>query len=199
MNKERAIPGETSSDEDDIRFGITFRKYGGTVNSQGAEQADWPFRTLRHILVPTDLTSDSPATVRYAIHLGRHLGSRITLLHVYEPPMALGNTIRNRTTIELLKDHRQVEEALKALGTTVPAAYPNCEWILRSGDPGLCIVEVARELGVNLIVISSHHHHWIDRYRQSNNVGSILRHAPCPILTVSDGGEPVLTCPDLSG
>jgi len=171
-------------------------KHGGTVYRQGAELTDWPFRAVRHILVPTDLTSNCPQNVRYAIHLARHLDSRITLLHVYQPPVPLGNTIRDRTTMDLLKDHRQVEEALKALGTTVRAAYPNCEWILRSGDPGSCIMEAARELGVNLIVVSSHHHHWIDRYRQSNNVNYVLRHAPCPTLTVSDGGEPILSCPD---
>ena len=199
MNKERAIPGNQSSDEDNLRFRTTSRKHHKTANGRGAELVDWPFGAVRRILVPTDLTSDSSATVRCAIHLGQDLGSRITLLHVYEPPVVLGNTIGDRTTIGLLKDHRQVEEALKALGASVRAAYPNCEWILRSGDPGVSIVEVACELGVDLILISSHHRHWIDRYRQTNNIAYILHHAPCPILTVNDDGELLRNRPDPNG
>jgi universal stress protein A len=200
MNQERAIPGNQSSDKDYLRSGTTFRKHDETADSQGAELMNCSFQVVRQILVPIDLTSDFPETVRIAIHLAGDLGSKITLLHVYEPPLlALGNTIGNRITIELLKDHRQVEEALRALGATVRAAYPNCEWILRSGDPGLSIVEVACELGVDLILISSHHRHWIDRYRQTNNIAHILHHAPCPILTVSDDGELLLNRPDPNG
>jgi nucleotide-binding universal stress UspA family protein len=196
MNEERAIPGDMSFDEDNLRFRTTFKKRDETANSQEADLVDWPFRALRHMLVPIDLTSDAPETVRYAIHLARDFGSRITLLHVYQPPMTLGNPVGNRATIELLKDHRQVEEALKTQGATVREAYANCEWILRSGDPGLSILEVARELSVDLILISSHHRHWIDRYRQTNDIAHILHYAPCPVLTVSDDGQRLLNYPD---
>jgi nucleotide-binding universal stress UspA family protein len=74
----------------------------------------------------------------------------------------------------------------------VRAAYPNCEWVFRSGDAGKAIVDVALQLRVDLIVISSHHHHWRNRYRQTNNADHILRHASCPILEVSDSGESFL-------
>ena len=52
---------------------------------------------------------------------------------------------------------------------------------------------------VDLILISSHHRHWIDRYRQTNNIAYILHHAPCPILTVNDDGELLRNRPDPNG
>jgi hypothetical protein len=45
---------------------------------------------VRHILVPIDLAQDSLRTTSYAIRSGQHFGSRLTLLHVYQPPIAFG-------------------------------------------------------------------------------------------------------------
>ena len=47
-------------------------------------------RGVRHILVPMDLAQDSLRTIAYGIRLGQHFGSRLTLLHVYQPPIAFG-------------------------------------------------------------------------------------------------------------
>jgi nucleotide-binding universal stress UspA family protein len=151
---------------------------------------------VRHILVPIDLAQDSLRTIAYAIRLGQHSGSRLTLLHVYQPPIAFGIPSWTSRNAELLKDRQEVEEILKAQGALVRAAYSNCEWILRSGDPGKVIVDVALELGVDLIVISSHHQHWCNRYRPTNIVDDILRHTPCPIVEVSDSGASFLNCPN---
>jgi hypothetical protein len=76
---------------------------------------------------------------------------------------------------------------------TNSAAHPNCEWIFRSGDPGRCVVDLALELRVDLIVISSHHAFWCDRFRRNNNNAAyILSHAPCPVLEVTDNGDSFL-------
>jgi universal stress protein A len=149
-------------------------------------------RGVRHILVPMDLAQDSLRTIAYAIRLGQHFGARLTLLHVYQPPIGFRIPCGSSRTTELLKDRQEVEEMLKAQGALVRAAYPNCEWILRSGDPSKGIVNVALELGVDLIVISSHHQHWYNRYRQINIANDILRHTACPIVEVSDSGASFL-------
>jgi nucleotide-binding universal stress UspA family protein len=153
-------------------------------------------RDVRHILVPIDLAQDSLRTIAYAIRLGQHFGSRLTLLHVYQPPIAFGIPSWTSRNAALLKDRQEVEEILKAQGALVRAAYPNCEWILRSGHPGKGIVEVAFEFGVDLIVISSHHQRWCNRYRPANIADDILRHTACPILEVSDSGASFLNCLD---
>jgi nucleotide-binding universal stress UspA family protein len=149
-------------------------------------------RGVRHILVPIDLAQDSLRTIAYAIRLGQHFGSRLTLLHVYQPPIAFGIPSWTSRNAALLKDRQEVEEILKAQGALVRAAYPNCEWRMRSGDPGKSIVDVALELGVDLIVISSHHRRWCNRYRPTNVADDILCHTACPILEVSDSGASFL-------
>jgi nucleotide-binding universal stress UspA family protein len=93
-------------------------------------------RGVRHILVPIHLAQDSLRTIAYAIRLGQHFGSRLTLLHVYQPPIAFGIPSGTSGNTELWKDRQEAEETLKAQGALVRAAYPSCEWVLRSGDYG---------------------------------------------------------------
>jgi nucleotide-binding universal stress UspA family protein len=149
-------------------------------------------REARHILVPINLAQESLGTIRCAIRLGQHFGSRLTLLHVYQLPLTFGTTSGPYRNTELSQDRHVAEEKLKAQGALVRAAYPNCEWIMHSGDAGKGILEVALKLGADLIVISSHHHHWYDRYRPTNIADYILRHATCAILEVGDSGESFL-------
>jgi universal stress protein A len=151
-------------------------------------------RGIRHILVPINFAQDSHKTICCAIRLGQHFGARLTLLHVYQLPVAFGIPSGTFRDSELLKDRLEAEETLKAHGALVRAAYPKCEWVMRSGDAVKGILNVALELGVDLIVLSPHHHHWYDRYRPTNIADCILRHAACPILEVSDSGESFLNC-----
>lgn len=146
-------------------------------------------REVRHILVPTNLAEDSLKAIRCGIRLGQYWGSRLTLLHVYRLPVAFGIPGGSYKSTELSKDRHEAEETLKEQGTLARAAYPNCEWVMRSGDAGKGILDVARELGANLIVISSHYHHWYNRYRPTNIDDYILRHAACPVLELNGSGE----------
>jgi nucleotide-binding universal stress UspA family protein len=147
----------------------------------------------RRILVPIDLTQESLTTIRQSIRLAQHFRALLTLLHVYQPPISFETPGRPDLKTHLLEDQRQAEETLKEQGTLVRAAHPNCEWILRSGDPGRCVVDLALELRVDSIVISSHHAFWCDRFRRNNNnVAYILSHSPCPVLEVTDNGDSFL-------
>ena len=45
---------------------------------------------IRHILAPTDLSSESRGAIKYAMHLAQRFQAKLTLLHVYEPPAVGG-------------------------------------------------------------------------------------------------------------
>jgi dihydrolipoamide dehydrogenase len=119
---------------------------GSLDEAQREALLELALKPVRHILVPLDLSHGSLSTIRQAIRLGQHFGSRITLLHVYQQPIAFEISRGTNFNTELIKDQRQTEESLKEQGTLLRAAYPNCEWILRSGDAGAIILEVALEL-----------------------------------------------------
>ncbi len=195
MNRLQATVGDQPSDKNKTDVATSSGPSVSPDDKQQEVSIESFLRGVRHILVPINLAQDSLRTIRYAIRLGQHCGSRLTLLHVYQLPVAFGIPSGTYRNTEILKDRHEAEERLKAQGALVRAAYPDCEWAMRSGNPGKGILDVALELGVDLIVISSHYHHWYDRYRPTN-IADFLRHAACPILEVSDSDESFLNCLD---
>jgi universal stress protein A len=46
------------------------------------------------------------------------------------------------------------------------------------------IVAAAKDLKVDLIVISTHNYHWFSHLMDGSDAEQVLRHAACPILIV---------------
>ena len=196
MNRLQTPVGDQPSDNNKTNGAASSGHFLSPQAKQPEVSIEGFFGGVRHILIPIYLAQDSLIAIRCAIRLAQHCGSRLTLLHVYQLPVAFGIPCGTHRNTELLKDRHEAEETLKAQGALVRAAYPNCEWVMRSGDAGKGILNVALELGVDLIVLSPHYRHWYDRYRPTNIADHILRYAACPILRVSDSGESFLNCLD---
>ena len=60
------------------------------------------------------------------------------------------------------------------------------EPILRHGNPYEEIVNAAKELGVDLIVIGSHGYTGLGRLLVGSTADRVLQCAPCPVLVVKD-------------
>jgi nucleotide-binding universal stress UspA family protein len=157
MNRLKATPGDQPSDKDNSNVATSSGHFVSPDKKQQEVSIEHFPREARHILVPIDLAQESLGTIRCAIRLGQHFGSRLTLLYVYQLPLAFGTTSGTYRNTELLQDRHEAGEMLKTQGASVRAAYPNCEWIMHSGDAGKGISDAALELGADLIVISSHH------------------------------------------
>jgi nucleotide-binding universal stress UspA family protein len=54
----------------------------------------------------------------------------------------------------------------------------------RSGTPYQQITDVAKELNMDLIVISTHGYTGLMHVLMGSTAERIVRHAPCPVLTV---------------
>jgi nucleotide-binding universal stress UspA family protein len=58
--------------------------------------------------------------------------------------------------------------------------------LLRTGQPHTEIVEAARELGADLIVLSTHGHTGLTHALLGSTAEKVVRHAPCPVLVVRE-------------
>ena len=56
--------------------------------------------------------------------------------------------------------------------------------LLRCGKPEEEIVGAAKDLDVDLIVLSTHNYQWFSHLIHGSDAEGVLRHAPCPILVV---------------
>jgi universal stress protein A len=143
--------------------------------------------TIRKILVPTDFSPASRKSLSYALRFAEKLNSEITFLHVVEPetPLTLaGRPARAAFSEEELAD---AEEGLRALADSAETAgLAGAKSILRTGIATHEIVEAAKELDVDLIVIATHGFTGWKHFAIGSTAERVARAAPCPVLVVRE-------------
>lgn len=137
---------------------------------------------LRRILVPIDFSLTSRRALDFAVPLADQFKARITLLHVIEPvmyPQEIGPVAVSEVHL--------VQGALKELTNLarelVPAARLH-RVLTRTGLPYREIADAAKDLDIDLIVATTHGHTGLKRVLLGSTAERIVRHAPCPVLTV---------------
>ena len=140
---------------------------------------------LRRVLVAVQETEPMPPQARWAAVLARAYGARIDLLRVVAPsllaPGASGPARRAS------HDLRLIEEALVASGVEHVVSR------VREGDPAGAILEVAREIGADLIAMGTHGREGVRRAVLGSVCESVVRRAPCPVFVAPGVAAPVLT------
>jgi nucleotide-binding universal stress UspA family protein len=185
----------------------TRRRCGPSINPvepEGATRMD-----VREILVPVDYSRDSQQALWWGMSLAGKYGSRLLLFHVIpkavdevfapgiavtSPPayylerMAPGNRpFPGQTLIIDLIDKALTELqdfAQKHLKEPVPL-----ECKVGVGKPAEEILRVAREGGIDLIVMGTHGHTGLRHLLLGSVAEEVTRHAPCPVFTIRRQGE----------
>jgi universal stress protein A len=142
--------------------------------------------TIRKILVPTDFSPASRKSLSYALRFAEELNSEITLLHVLEPetPLTLAGRPATAFAEEELAD---AEEGLRGLADSAKAAGgAGTKSILRTGVATHEIVEAAKELDVDLVVIATHGFTGWKHFAIGSTAERVARAAPCPVLVVRE-------------
>lgn len=136
----------------------------------------------RNILVPTDLSEGAEQALDYACELARSLGARVHLLNVIGIPVLgvpeLGVALTSTMIDSLIAENQQALDKL--------AAQKSCtgEVVLKTGDARDLILQTAKELDADLIVMGTHGRRGVTRALLGSVTESIVRSASCPVLTV---------------
>jgi nucleotide-binding universal stress UspA family protein len=134
---------------------------------------------LATILHPTDFSDHSDFAFRLACALARDYKARLVLLHVIPPPMVIyaGGPMPAETwpSVEEAEKKLQHMEAL-AHGVRVEAQ-------VMEGDPVDMILRAAEETRTDVIVMGTHGRTALARLLLGSVAESVLRKAPCPVLT----------------
>jgi nucleotide-binding universal stress UspA family protein len=139
---------------------------------------------IETILVPLDFSAHSRRALQYAIDLAGQLGSSLHLLHALHVPVDV------RLTGDGWADLRQAPlEGLQICMGEVAAAGLKCETHLSDEYPATAIVQLAEEVGADLIVMGSRGLSGIKHVLLGSVAERTIRSAPCPVLTVVAGEE----------
>jgi nucleotide-binding universal stress UspA family protein len=148
---------------------------------------------IRSILLPTDFSECAHYALSYAASFARAAHASIICVHVIEPVVpTVGYTgMAEPLPMADISDQLEgsAERELPKIAEADECAGLNVEEVIAHGDAASEIVRVARERGVDLIVIASHGRTGLGRMLFGSTAESVVRHAPCPVLVVKPPHE----------
>ena len=134
------------------------------------------------ILVPTDFSPHAEQALDYACALAGKLGATVHLVHaVASPPSALQVALTEGSLENLVTEHR---DALEKLAESRRGAASFGPSTVEVGDPRDTIVATAQAIGADLIIMGTHGRRGLSRVVMGSVAEDVMRHAPCPVLTV---------------
>jgi nucleotide-binding universal stress UspA family protein len=144
---------------------------------------------FNHILCPTDLKERSDAAVKKAVQIAHQFGSKITLLNVHEEFMDKGERKMLRVSVDKMKEkYKRIaiesKEEMKTVIHKLHADDIEVDYLLHSGKPEDVIVELAEQLGTDLIVIGTDGRDNVIDFVVGTITEHVINAAPCPVLVI---------------
>ncbi len=136
------------------------------------------------ILVPIDFSAGSRLALRYAAPLAERLGATITLIYVDPPPFLAGDLRDSLLVLPVAEVDAALARDLSELAAQqIGAAFP-VKTIVRRGDAGAEIVEAAKALDSDLILMPTHAYTGLKHALYGSTAEHVMRHAACPVCTI---------------
>jgi nucleotide-binding universal stress UspA family protein len=154
------------------------------VTRRAADRAEI---AIKRILAPTDFSPASKKALKYALRFARDYGSELTVLHIVEPATSSSFEEVPEAPAFSKAKMADAEGRLRTLLKSLPSAsVPGVRPAIRMGLAAHEIVEVAKELDADLIVIATRGYAGWERLVMGSTTARVARAAPCPVLVVRE-------------
>ncbi len=148
---------------------------------------------LDRILVPTDFSDFSKPALTYGCAIAARFDAELHLLHVVPDPAML---VPEAAAFSVESMEAQAEmlrtDSMKTLDNLPPDGWSNGKPVIREvriGPAFMEIIDYARELDIDLIVIGTHGRSGLMHVLMGSVAERIVRKSPCPVLTVKPDGH----------
>jgi len=138
------------------------------------------------LLVAVDFSLSSRAAFRFAVVLARRLRARMTLLHAAEP----SGRSRSRDGHIDASYRRKAERWFQAAVSASRAGHMVNERIVIPGNPAEVILDQAKRVRADLIVMGSHGRRGLSLLMLGSVARSVVRQARSPVLVVKARRKP---------
>ena len=127
--------------------------------------------------------------VKKAVQIAHQFGSKITLLNINEEFMDKKEREMLRVSVDKMKEkYKRIaiesKEEMKTVIHKLHADDIEIDYLLHSGKPKNAIVEVAKQLGTDLIVIGTDGRDNVMDFVVGTITEHVVNAAPCPVLVV---------------
>jgi nucleotide-binding universal stress UspA family protein len=177
----------------------------GSVAERVVREAPCPVLTVRpdaeaaapgrfgHLLVPLDFSERAEAALQHAAALADAFDARVDLLHAVDPnvlPDTYGLGLLWANALPDLVERSEGELRRAAERLLGPARLG--EVMVVVDVPAAAILDAARRLGTDLIVMATHGQTGLKRFALGSVAERVVRYAPCPVFTVKSFGRSLL-------
>ena len=147
---------------------------------------------MNQILVPIDFSDCSKKALQYALPLAKEHQATITLLYVVPP--IYGAAEYGAIDYAQLESsmRRSGEKELVKLADDARRGGVSVDTLVRIGSPTWEILETARSLPADLIVISTHGRTGLKHVFLGSVAEHVVQRAPCPVFVVREREHEIL-------
>ncbi|NNF59453.1 MAG: universal stress protein, partial [Rhodothermaceae bacterium] len=146
---------------------------------------------VQRILVPVDFSPHAWLAAAHAKELAALFHARLCLLHVLEvlPPIGLADLPPQLPSAQEQADarHALLDLCKEAGGPEVPV-----DATVVAGHPTLDVIEVTRQLDIDLLVMATHGRTGLERVLLGSVTERAIQQAPCPVFVVKAFGKSLL-------
>ncbi|WP_028845847.1 universal stress protein [Thermodesulfatator atlanticus] len=138
----------------------------------------------KHLLVPIDGSDIGFKAIEQAADLAKQYNAKMTILFVIPKGGEFVDLFNIKTVTKAFEEEAKkfFEKARKI--TTEKNISPSFR--IAEGKPYEKIIEVAKLLGCDLIIMGSHGRGSIEKFFIGSCTERVLKEAPCPVLVVRD-------------
>lgn len=142
---------------------------------------------MKKILVPTDFSEVSENAVRFAIDLAKKIDAEITLFNSihfdYFHDYQYGYHAVLQTMVDEVREavEKRMEEFVAKFETSIQINTK-----INALSMVTAIKDLVKEEGYDFVVVGTHGSSGIDEFFVGSNTEKIVRHAPCPVISVPD-------------
>jgi universal stress protein A len=158
-----------------------------TLRAQAPRLETMPALQFKKILAPVDFSPASKNGFKCALRFAREFGAELVVFHVIEPAPAANFMAIPGAVPFCETDFSRAEKNLRSLVASEKngSAERPC-WKVRVGVPAHEVVEMAKEVDADLIVIATHGYTGWKHFCIGSTAERVVRAAPCPVLVVRE-------------
>ena len=142
---------------------------------------------MKTFLIPVDFSSVTDAVIDTAVTFARAFDGKVTLLHVVQPPIVTATEYV--LPVDIVREATEVgEKAAKTRLATYAKLFSEAgiehASQTRVGPPGPVILDTAKEISADFIIMGSHGHGKLFDFLVGSTASSVIKRAHCGVVII---------------
>ena len=175
-------PKKTSSSSSAAKLIVTDKSGHKLASAPAAAMAPLQFQ-IRRILVPVDFSEHSQKALRYALAFAAQFGAEVALVHIVEQMVYPGDWMYPPLAVTDFSTEKRAE-MIKRLRALDAESGVKTQHVVRVGRAWQEVIEIARGQKADMIILATHGYTGLKHALLGSVAEKIVRHAPCPVLSV---------------